>query len=70
MLVLAIGALLPTLGSCGSMRSYWGVEGSYDFADGFAGRPAPPRHGHKKPHKPKKPHKAKKHHKKHHHDDD
>ncbi|WP_305248662.1 hypothetical protein [uncultured Muribaculum sp.] len=35
-LIIAILGLGSTsLTSCGSMRSYWGVEGDYDFDDGY-----------------------------------
>ena len=58
--VLASGGVLS---SCGSMRSYWGVEGNYDFDDGYY-------HGKKyKKHKKHKNHKYYKNHR-HHHDDD
>lgn len=55
--ILGLGSTLLT--SCGSMRSYWGVEGDYDFDDGYY-------YKHKKHKKHKKP---KKHHH-HHHDHD
>ncbi|MDE6491287.1 MAG: hypothetical protein K2L49_09045 [Muribaculaceae bacterium] len=52
-----IGAGSATaVSSCGSMRSYWGVESEYDFDD----------HHHK--HKHHKPPKHHKHHHHHHHD--
>lgn len=63
---LLIWALVALLGggsaicleSCGSVRSYWGVEGNYDFDD----------YGYK--HKKYKKYKKHKKHHRHHHDDD
>lgn len=54
-----------SLVSCGSIHSYWGLEGDYDFADnGY-------HNGHYKHKKNKKHKKHKKHHHHHHdHDDD
>ena len=66
LLVLCIFAGSSALSSCGSMRSYWGIDGNYDFDEGYHyGKHKPPKH--KKYKKPKPP-KHKKHH--HHHDDD
>lgn len=55
-ILLLVIALTPTLYSCGSVHSYWGVESDYHYdSDGH-------KHGGKKPKKPKKPKKDKHHH--------
>lgn len=62
-LVIALLGAAPalTLSSCGTTRSYWGIENEYDWGDGFYD-------GYKKPHHPKK--KKYKKRKKHGHDHD
>ena len=62
LLMFSIALGTPMLTSCGSMRSYWGIEGHHDFND--------PHYGKKKHKKHKKPKKHHKHHHHHHHDDD
>ncbi len=57
LIVILTTAITDILSSCGTMRSYWGVENEYNWN--------PDHHHHKKP---KKKHKKHKHHK-HHHDD-
>ena len=73
LLFIALIALLGAapavaLSSCGTTRSYWGVENEYLWGDG------PGHHHHHKPpkkHKKYKKHKKpKKHHHHHHHHDD
>lgn len=61
LIALIAGGGGVTLVSCGSLHSYWGVEGDYDLSDNGG------RCKHHKHHKHKKP---KKHHHHHHHDDD
>lgn len=62
---LIMAVTLPMLfGSCGSMRSYWGVEGDYDFPYGGEGGYY---YQHESKHKKHKKHKKRKHH---HGDDD
>lgn len=66
-LIIALIGAAPalTLSSCGSTRSYWGIENEYLWGDDYDHH-----HHHKPPKKHKKYKKHKKHHKHHHHDDD
>lgn len=56
-MILCLGAAAPALTSCGSMHSYWGVEGNYDLGDGPHGNHKPPKPPKKEKHKKPKKHK-------------
>lgn len=65
MILLATIICMAGFSSCGTTRTYWGVEHCYDSDDC-----ARPYYKGKKCKKDKKHFKHKKHHKHHHHDDD
>jgi len=70
-LVIALIGAAPalTLQSCAPTRSYWGIEGDYDWGnDGYHFVPGHHKHHKPKYHKPK--HYKHKRHKHHDHDDD